>query len=100
MRFPTRIVLLALVIGALLAGAAAAATLGVGSAGIAAGSAPVGSCESGGFTFSRTVDNTGAVTAVTVGNLSEACSGATLTLTVGASASGGQYASLAERSAT
>ena len=89
-----------IVVGAATLGAAAAATLRVDSAGIAAGSAPVASCESGGFTFSRAVDNTGAVTAVTVGNISEACSGATLTLTVGANASGGQYASLTERSAT
>jgi hypothetical protein len=97
LKLSLRVSLLA-VLGVLLAaGFGAAATLGVGSSGLAAGSAPTTGCQSGALAFSRTVDNAGTVTSVTVGNVSQACAGATLTVTLGSTAG---YASLAERSAT
>jgi len=64
------------------AGVSAAATTGFVSAGIGSGVAPVAGCDADGFTFSNTVDGSGAVTAVTVGAIAGTCAGGALSLTL------------------
>jgi hypothetical protein len=67
---------------------AAAASLGLGSQGLSAGDAPVTSCGVTSLGATRTVDNSGNVTKVTVGGIPGACAGETLSLTLVASGGG------------
>jgi hypothetical protein len=82
----------AIVVALVATAVAAAATLGVSGATVGAGSTTVASCQSGSFTFpGRIVDGTAShnVTSLSVGNISAACAGGTLyvTLTNAANAS-------------
>lgn len=72
----------ALVVAALCAASGAAATLGLGSNRLSAGNAAVSSCGVSSLTATRTVDNSGNVTQVSVGSVPASCGGATLTVTL------------------
>jgi uncharacterized Zn-binding protein involved in type VI secretion len=61
---------------------AAAATLALGSASLSAGNASVTACGTPALTATRSVDNAGNVTQVTVGGIPAACSGETLSVTL------------------
>jgi hypothetical protein len=81
-----------LAVAAVSAAFAAAASLGLGSQGLAAGDAPVTSCGVTSLSATRTVDNSGNVTGVTVGGIPAACAGETLSVTL-ADSGGGALAS-------
>lgn len=81
-----------LAVAAASAAFAAAASLALGSQGLSAGDAPVTSCGVASLAATRTVDNSGNVTSVTVAGIPAACSGQTLSLTL-VSAGGGSLAS-------
>jgi hypothetical protein len=78
-----------LAVAATFAACGAAATLALGSDPLAAGNAAVSSCGIGSLTASRTVDNSGFVTQVSVSGLPAACAGGTLSVTLVASGGGG-----------
>jgi uncharacterized Zn-binding protein involved in type VI secretion len=61
---------------------AAAATLALGSASLSAGNASVTACGTPALSATRTVDNSGNVTQVTVGGIPAACTGETLSVTL------------------
>jgi uncharacterized Zn-binding protein involved in type VI secretion len=81
-----------LALAAASAAFAAAASLALGSQTLSAGDAPVTSCGIASLSATRTVDNTGNVTRVTVRGIPAACAGETLSLTLVA-AGGGALAS-------
>jgi hypothetical protein len=87
---------IALAAAATLSACAAAATLALGSNRLAAGNASVSSCGVSSLSATRTVDNSGSVTQVSVPSVPSACAGATLSVTL--VGSGG--ASLGSASAT
>jgi hypothetical protein len=77
-----------LTVAAVSAAFAAAASLGLDSQGLSAGDAPVTSCGITSLSATRTVDNSGNVTKVTVGGIPGACAGETLSLTLAGSGGG------------
>jgi hypothetical protein len=86
MKFLSKTLVLCLLVAATLAGTAAAATLALSSKSLAAGNTTVTSCGVSSLAATRTVDNAGKVTGVSVGSIPLACSGETLSVTlVGAS---------------
>jgi len=72
----------ALAVAAATAAFAAAASLAVGARSLSAGNAPVTSCGIATLSATRTVDNSGTVTKVTVAGIPVACNGETLSLTL------------------
>jgi hypothetical protein len=85
-----------LAVAATFAATAAAATLAVGSTSLSAGSTSVPACGISSLTATRTVDNSGNVTRVSVAGIPTACSGETLSVTL----AGAANASLGGGSAT
>jgi len=82
MRTLVKTLALGIVVTDLIVGVGAAATLGVGTSGLSAGNAPVTSCGISSLTASRSVDNAGNVTQVTVSGIPDACAGETLAVTL------------------
>jgi hypothetical protein len=72
----------ALALAATLAACGAAATLALGSNRLAAGNATVSSCGVSSLAATRTVDNAGNVTQVSIPSVPAACAGATLSVTL------------------
>ena len=85
-----------LAVTATFAAFAAAATLRLGSTSLSAGNASVTSCGTPALTATRTVDNAGNVTQVTVSGIPAACAGETLSVAL----VGSGNAALATTSAT
>ena len=81
-----------LALSALAATLAAAASLALTSGALAAGRASVASCGVSSLSATRTVDNGGTVTQVTVSGIPESCAGQMLSLTL-KSPSGGSLGS-------
>src|SRR5690349_16879296 len=75
----------ALLVAAIFAACGAAATLALGSNRLSAGNASVSSCGVSSLTATRTVDNSGNVTQLSVPSIPAACAGATLSVTFVAS---------------
>ena len=69
-----------LAVSATFAAFAAAATLAHGSTSLSAGNASVTACGTPALTATRSVDNAGDVTQVTVGGIPVACTGETLSV--------------------
>jgi hypothetical protein len=67
---------------ATLAACGAAATLTLGSRALSAGNASVSSCGVSSLTATRTVNNAGSVTQLSVPSVPSACAGATLSVTL------------------
>lgn len=86
MKFLSKTLALGLLVAATLAGSAAAATLALGSKNLSAGNAGITSCGVSALSATRTVDNAGRVTRVSIGSIPLACSGETMSVAlVGAS---------------
>jgi hypothetical protein len=66
----------------LCGGVAAAASLGITTGKLSAGNVAVTGCTASALTATRSVDNNGNVTQVTVTNVPQACSGQTLSITL------------------
>jgi|SRR5579884_138922 len=71
-----------LMLAAACAACGAAATLALASNPLAAGNAAVGSCGVSSLNATRSVDNAGNVTQVSIPSVPSACAGATLSLTL------------------
>lgn len=72
----------ALAAAATLAACGAAATLALASSPLSSGNAPVGSCGVSALGATRTVDNSGNVTQVSIPSVPSSCAGATLSVTL------------------
>jgi hypothetical protein len=72
----------ALAVSATLASLAAAASLSLRSTSLAAGNARVASCGASSLSATRSVDNTGTVTLVTVNGIPQTCAGQRLSVTL------------------
>jgi hypothetical protein len=72
----------ALIAALLCSGVAAAASLGITTGKLSAGNTAVRGCTSSALTATRSVDNSGNVTQVTVLNVPQTCSGQILSITL------------------
>lgn len=73
---------LSLGVATLFAGVAAAASLGMTTSSLATGNATGVSCVSSPLTATRSVDNSGTITSVSVTNIPQACANETLSVTL------------------
>ncbi len=82
MKVITKILGTTLILWAVLATVAAATSLAISSTVLSAGNAAVTSCGVASASATRTVDNNGTITGITVANIPTACSGKTLLVTL------------------
>jgi hypothetical protein len=75
-----RVAFVLLAVTAAAATFAAAASIGVASGSLGAGNSAIGACDPDGFTFTRVVNNSGAITSLTIGGIAAACAGGTLSV--------------------